>query len=304
MSKEIKDETIVIDDLHKFLKYILKLDSMTYLDRLLDSIRCSKALVGVSQVEIEELSKRKSFVMYLEHQNKKREEILEEIMSNSDIIIDELKKSKKRRAKQNLVLSTMNLGNRFFFRGQYNSAQGMKTSVYRGDMYKHEDEIYHEMLVRCAENFENTNHLEKLVIMQHYGCPTRLFDITSNPLVALYFACTNYGCPKCESIEEGIVYIFCVKTQDMVYADSDRALILSSLPKFSIEDKKELLKVSTMNLEAGEFPKNNEGCYKHEIVERLYHEICREVPAFKRNLVPSDLLQPIFIQPDKKTDEY
>ena len=35
------------------------------------------------------------------------------------------------------------------------------------------------------------NDFDILAKMQHYGIPTRLLDFTTNPLIALYFACTD-----------------------------------------------------------------------------------------------------------------
>lgn len=84
----------------------------------------------------------------------------------------------------------------------------------------------------------------------------------------------------------------------MVYADSDKALILSCLPRFSIEDKREILRLSLNHLDDGEFPQDS-GIYKDAVIEKLYHEICREVPAFRRSIVPFDVLRPLFVQPDK-----
>ena len=42
--------------------------------------------------------------------------------------------------------------------------------------------------------------------------------------------------------------------------------------------------------------------YASQVVERLYHEICTELPSFKREINPADVLLPLFVQPNKTND--
>ena len=51
--------------------------------------------------------------------------------------------------------------------------------------------LVEKFLFRFKSNLDNKNYFEKLAIMRHHGLPCRIIDVTSNPLVSLYFACKN-----------------------------------------------------------------------------------------------------------------
>ena len=68
---------------------------------------------------------------------------------------------------------------------------------------------------------------DKLVKMQHYELPTRLLDITTNPLVALYFACQE------NNDKDGEVIIFSIGYTQIENFDSENVCVLSNLVKFS-----------------------------------------------------------------------
>lgn len=60
-----------------------------------------------------------------------------------------------------------------------------------------------EVIHNNTKEFE-MSRFDILAKLQHFGFPTRLLDVSSNPLVALYFACSD----KNEMENDGAVYIF------------------------------------------------------------------------------------------------
>ncbi|HDS2392640.1 MULTISPECIES: FRG domain-containing protein [Klebsiella pneumoniae complex] len=117
----------------------------------------------------------------------------------------------------------------FYFRGHSSYLYKMEPGIYRKpDLINNEDVIYNELLVRCPGDFAHTaSTFEILVKMQHYSLPTRLLDITTNPLIALYFACSSY---KTDSYD-GEVKILNIPTDEVKYFDSDAVTVISNIAK-------------------------------------------------------------------------
>lgn len=97
-----------------------------------------------------------------------------------------------------------------FFRGQCNNLWDIKPSIFRDSLISVEHKIIQTAKARVPQEFRScVSPFEELTKLQHYGLPTRLLDITMNPLVALYFACqpTTYTIEDNQSIPYGVVYI-------------------------------------------------------------------------------------------------
>lgn len=118
----------------------------------------------------------------------------------------------------------------YFFRGHSKSTYESIPSIFRDNNIKHEHQLYHEAIRKNPSEFtEDMSTFDKLVKMQHYELPTRLFDITTNPLVALYFAC------KENENNDGTVLVFSMLNEQIKYFDSDSVCVLSNLVKRSVD---------------------------------------------------------------------
>ena len=86
-------------------------------------------------------------------------------------------------------------GTEIFYRGHADVLWDLKASIFRSNKgIKKEHLLFRDMVAHEPQDFSQCKSaLDYLVQMQHYGLPTRLLDVTTNPLVALYFACQPAG---------------------------------------------------------------------------------------------------------------
>ena len=185
-----------------------------------------------------------------------------------------------------------------FYRGHSNEKKfELEPSIYRKDdktnklLYiENEDKIYRETIAKVPYDFNGKNTIESLVLMQHYGVPTRILDLTTNPLVALYFACDDDK----NKDADGEVIVFDIPEESTCYFDSDRVTILANLAKC----KSDFYYEDSNMLEYKTFIEKLEKETKYEVETGNYSkDVKKDKNLFKKTI--NDLMTELGVKEDQ-----
>ncbi|MBX9859138.1 MAG: FRG domain-containing protein [Sphingomonas sp.] len=184
------------------------------------------------------------------------------------------------------------------YRGQRNVVWDNIPGLFRPQLAKlalNEKRAVRDLVsVHPAEFISDETMFDRLVRMQHFGLPTRLMDVSQNPLVALYFA-TDPG-PKGEE-SDGVVTAFAIPEGREKYFDSDSVSCLANLSNMTAEEKEEIITLRELRTKGTTKDAEIARVNGQDVYKRLHQFIRAEKPYFLPIINPVDLFKPYYVHP-------
>lgn len=190
--------------------------------------------------------------------------------------------------------------NGLFFRGESKEHEFVIPGIYRDARWMiNEKEIVSENIIYAPEELKKANsNFDILTLIQHYGGSTRILDITSNALVALYFAVTG------NNNEDGVVYLFSGNDYREILTPNDTPVaVKAALSQLSFEQKEFLAhtfnQVEDKNKEIREYVEVNGIADEFDAINTLYNVFMRDNMSTSVKIKIRDLFGVNIVNPIK-----
>ena len=176
-----------------------------------------------------------------------------------------------------------------YYRGESSDSWNLEPSVMRGAYSSHESEMLVDLISRQPESFRSCDSaFSQWVLGQHHGMKSRLFDITRNPLVGLYFSCDSTE----RRNQVGVLHAFAVPKAIVKPFNSDTVSVVMNFAKLSSLEQEIL---------------SGERVFYHALdygwaINRLYQLIRQESPSFQERIDPADLFRVLVVEPQRAFD--